>query len=478
MTYRGSASSLRAMCTPPVSSSFSLALLVLVGACSDSGKSLPPLPKLQGVVAAADENPSDGIVEVSLTASEFQGNLGGDTALRLLGYNKQSPGPLIQARVGDEVVVHFTNNLAEPTTIHWHGLRIDDDMDGTPRVQNPVQAGETFEYRFTVTDAGSYWYHPHIRGHEQVERGLYGPLVVHAADEPVYDAERYILLDDISIDGSGQIAPFTLDDHMVQMHGRLGNTLLTNGQMDDPVQMTAEQGHVERWRLLNPSNARTMSISLSTGSMRVIATDGGLLEHPYETDRIEIAVGQRYDIEVRYPEAGTVELLSNVYVRDESGEVVEAAFPVVNVSVTSSENEMRLIEWPEFEPVAERSVDQTVAIAFDAVQGDNGIEWRLNGESGREEPLFVFDEGSTVRITLDNQAGPEHPFHLHGQFFKVLSGEEPGYKDTVLVAGQSKVEIEAYLDNPGHWMLHCHILEHAELGMMAEMHITPAASAE
>jgi FtsP/CotA-like multicopper oxidase with cupredoxin domain len=251
---------------------------------------------------------------------------------------------------------------------------------------------------------------------------------------------------------------------------------LTNGKMDDPVEMTAEQGHVERWRLLNPSNARTMSVSLSTGSMRVIATDGGLLENPYETDRIEIAVGQRYDIEVRYPEAGTVELLSNVFVLDDNDEVVEAAFPVVNVSVNAAENEMRLIEWPIFEPIAERAVDETAAIAFDAVQGEDGIEWQLNGVSHREDPLFVFDEGTTVRFTLDNKAGPEHPFHLHGQFFRVLGGEEPGFKDTVLVPGQSKVEIEAYMDNPGHWMLHCHIQEHAALGMMAELHVTPAAT--
>lgn len=455
-----------------------LASVFLASACSDSEAPLPPLPELQGVTTAVDENPARSIVEVTMSAGEFQGNLGGDTPLRLFGYNQQSPGPLIQARVGDEVVVHFTNNLQEPTTIHWHGLRIADDMDGTPRVQDPVQPGETFDYRFTVNDAGTYWYHPHIRGHEQVERGLYGPLVVHAADEPEYDAERYILLDDISIDGSGQIAPFSLNSHMVQMHGRLGNTLLTNGKMDDPIEMSAEQGHVERWRLLNPSNARTMSISLSTGSMRVIATDGGLLEHPYETDRIEIAVGQRYDIEVRYPEVGSVQLLSNVFVRDETDEVVEAAFPVVDVNVAASENQPRVIEWPVFETPLPRTVDQTVAIAFDAVQGSDGIQWRLNGQSHREDPLFVFDEGATVRITLDNQAGPEHPFHLHGQFFKVLSGDEPGFKDTVLVPGQSKVEIEAYLDNPGHWMLHCHIQEHAELGMMAEMHVTPRATEE
>ncbi len=462
----------------PLAAALSFVTLLCAGACSDKEAPLAPLPEVQGTTAATDENPSQSIVEVSMSAGEFEGNLGGEVPLRLFGYNQQSPGPLIQARVGDEVIVHFTNNLAEPTTIHWHGLRIADEMDGTPRVQDPVQPGETFEYRFTVNDAGSYWYHPHIRGHEQVERGLYGSLIVHAADDPEYDAERFIILDDISLDGEGQIAPFSLDNHMVQMHGRLGNTLLTNGKMDDPIEMSAEQGHVERWRLLNPSNARTMSISLSTGTMRVIATDGGLLEHPYETDRLEIAVGQRYDIEVRYPDAGAVQLLSNVFVRDESNEVVEAAFPVVDVTVAPSETEMRVIEWPVFEPVAERPVDEAAAIIFDAVQDSDGIKWRLNGVSHNEDPLFVFDEGATVRFVLDNQAGPEHPFHLHGQFFKVLGGDEPGFKDTVLVPGQSKVEIEAYFDNPGHWMLHCHIQEHAALGMMAELHVTPRASEE
>ena len=461
-----------------VSSSSLLLFASLITSCGTGGEAGPsnepvPLPTMLGVQTAEDLNPAPDVVEVKLSASEFDGTLGGSAWLRLYGYNEQSPGPLIQAREGDEIIVHFTNNLAEPTTIHWHGLRISDEMDGTPRVQDPVQPGETFEYRFTAGDAGSYWYHPHVRGFEQVERGLYGPLVIHEVDAPSYDAERYMLLDDIRVNSGGFISTFDLDNHMTQMHGRLGNKLLTNGQMDAPLAVTGQQGHVERWRLVNPSNARTMSISLSSGNMRVIATDGGVLEQPYDTDRLEIAVGQRYDIEVRYPEAGTVTLLSNVLVLDENDDVVEEAFPVVDVTVAPSTDEMREILWPAFEPVAQRTVDRSESIVFDAVQGDNGIEWRLNGLSNRKEPLFTFEQGSTVKILLDNRAGPEHPFHLHGQFFKVLSHDEPGMKDTVLVPGQEMVEIEAYLDNPGHWMLHCHILEHAELGMMAELVVKP-----
>ncbi|MBW2464307.1 MAG: multicopper oxidase domain-containing protein, partial [Deltaproteobacteria bacterium] len=185
-----------------------LASAALLTACSDSEPTLaadagadsmvmiePPaelqLPELWGpAVVIEDENPEPGIVEVSLTARYETITLGDGMTYEMMTYNGLVPGPAIHARVGDEVVVHFQNDLDQPTTIHWHGLRISDQMDGNPRIQNPVEAGESFEYRYVVPEAGTFWYHPHVREHIQIERGMYGMLVVRDELDPEYDLER------------------------------------------------------------------------------------------------------------------------------------------------------------------------------------------------------------------------------------------------------------------------------------------------
>jgi len=452
---------------------WALAALLLASACSSDA--LPPLPEVVAPAQLVDENPDPRVVEVSLTAASTRQSLGGDADLELMAYNGSVPGPLLQARVGDEIIVHFQNDLDQPTTIHWHGLRISDAMDGTPRVQDPVAPGESFTYRFTAPEAGSFWYHPHVRGNEQVERGLYGPLVIHGEHDPDYDHERYMMLDDILLDDDGQIASFELS-HMEQMHGRTGNTLVNNGVIDDPIKATAEQGQVERWRLVNPSNARTMSLSISGAHVRIIGTDGGLLDEPYDVrtgDRITLAVGQRYDVEVAYLEPGSVVMNSHVFTLDDAGEVVEIALPVAQVEVAETGKQAFMPKWTQPPMLMDRTMNRDAELQFDAIQGEDGIlQWRINGMSNHEEPLFTFDQGDTVHMTLRNLMGPEHPFHLHGQFFRIVGGE-PGLKDTVLVGGGETIELEAYMDNPGRWMAHCHILEHVELGMMSEIVVTP-----
>jgi FtsP/CotA-like multicopper oxidase with cupredoxin domain len=429
------------------------------------------LPEVWGVPVLEDQNPDENIVEVTLTASELEVPLSATETLTMLAYNGSVPGPLLQAKVGDEVIVHFENRIDEPTTIHWHGLRISEEMDGNPRIQDPVKPGEDFTYRYVVEEAGSYWYHPHVNANTQVEMGMQGPMVVHDPEDPVFDLERYLVLDDILLE-NGQFPPF-LDTHMEQMHGRLGNHLLVNGE-GSAREVDVEQGTVERWRLVNTSNARTMSLGISGASFKIVGTDGGRLAQPYGTDRIQMAVGQRYDVEVTYDNAGTAELTSYVLALDELGEVVEEPIPLLRANVAASEQTPRGFEWVPMDPAPERNIDAEASLTFDAVQGPDGsVQWTINGQSMPMEPLYTFATNDTIHLRLVNDAGPEHPFHLHGQFFRIIDDgrpetHQPGLKDTVLVPGQSVVEVIAYMDNPGHWMAHCHILEHAELGMMGE----------
>jgi FtsP/CotA-like multicopper oxidase with cupredoxin domain len=265
------------------------------------------------------------------------------------------------------------------------------------------------------------------------------------------------------------------------MHGRHGNVLLTNGSGDDVV-ADAVNGTVERWRVVNTANARTMKLSISGASWRVVGTDGGVLDAGFETEVLEVPVGQRYDLEVRYDNPGDVSLLSHVLTLDDANEVVEIQIPVFTVNVADSDDSAEWADWAPRPPTASREVDRTETLVFDGRQGGAyGIEWTLNGQATPDEPLFTFQQGQTVRMTLENRQGPEHPFHLHGNFFRIVQkfpvgpGQpQPGLRDTVLVPGRSTVEIIAYMDNPGRWMAHCHILAHAELGMMAEIVVEPS----
>ena len=427
------------------------------------------MPEFVGTPVLEDINPAADIVEVEMFAEIRTVEMADGLEFRTYMYNGSLPGPLLEATVGDTVIVHFTNRLTEPTTIHWHGLRISDEMDGNPRIQAPVEPGETFTYEFVVEDAGTFWYHPHVRTNIQVERGLYGPLVVHEKpeDRPRHDRERFFVLDDLLIDGDKIAGPFA--GHMEAMHGRNGNALVTNGSLDG-VTGAAKVGERERWRLVNTANARTMEVTIEGARFVVYGNDGGRVE-PYETDELLLPVGQRYDVEVIYDAPGQATLQQLVLTRNSSGQVVRDAFVVATIDVEASDEEPTQVEWAAPPVWEDRPVDRNETVVLDAAESSaGGIVWRINGEGHSMEPMYEFAKGETVKMEIRNMLGPEHPFHLHGQFFKVEG--LPGVWDTVLIPGQSTVEITAYMDNPGEWMMHCHILEHAELGMMTSFVVT------
>ena len=427
--------------------------------------STPPLEDLN-----ADPN----IVEVQLDAAEKVVAVGG-RMVSMYTYNGSFPGPTLEAKPGDRVIVHFTNRLPEPTTIHWHGLRIEDAMDGSPRLQSPVMPGGTFTYDFVVPEAGSYWYHPHVRANEQVEKGLYGPIVIRDGKAPRYDRERYLLLDDILLNGNA-FAPF-MASHPEVMHGRFGNILLANGSGAEGLTDIARLGEVERWRIVNTSNARTMTLKLEGAAYQVIATDGGPVPKLWSTERLTLAVGQRLDLDVRYFQAGAVQLFNLVRVSDGNGGVVESPIEVFRVAVGTPAVEQPRNPEPPVVALPARTPARTIDITLDGAADPNGgIAWLINGKAHSTEPLFTAEKGETVRLHIVNNAGPEHPFHLHGQFFSVVGQPEQGLRDTWLVPGLTQVDLDAYLDNPGQWMAHCHILEHAELGMMTEFVVGPGSS--
>jgi FtsP/CotA-like multicopper oxidase with cupredoxin domain len=456
--------------------------LVLTAACSSTtnddatpavdgptpGPAPYAMPQVLGVDELEDTNPDPNIVEVAITAKRAKAAFIAGKPTDVYAYNGAMPGGVLKAKVGDTVIVHFKNSLPEDTTVHWHGLRISDAMDGSPRIQSPVKPGGTFTYTFTVPDAGTFWYHPHLDTAVQIENGLYGAIVVFDPNkDPVYDAERYLALRDIRLEDDGSISPQNNMDAM--MAGRYGNTLLTNGKPAKDALAAVDQGTVERWRIVNTSNARTMSLGVDGATFRVIATDGGLLPTPYTTKRVTVAVGQRYDLEVTYDRVGRAKL-QNYLENDQGGTDTLTSFAV---DVAASDKTPRTIEWPEVK-LPDRAPTAQATITLDAAkQTMGGMMWSINGMSDPMDPLFTWQQRSAVDVTIVNNVATEHPFHFHGQFFEILDAKQPGLKDVVLVPPNGTVKVRAFVDNPGHWMVHCHILEHEENGMMGEIVVTP-----
>lgn len=426
-----------------------------------------PLPTVWGPVALEDQDPAPGVVEVHLKAGVTEVDWVEDGPTEAWAFNDVVPGPLIQARVGDTLRIVFKNDLPEETTIHWHGLRIDDEMDGVPAIQDPVQPGETFTYEFVVPDAGSYWYHPHVRAHEQMERGLHGTLVVHEA-EPLPVPERYFVLDDVLMDREDIADPF--DNHMEAVHGRHGNVLLVNGSTE-VLEDTVAPGSPERWRVVNTANARTMWVGVTGADWRIIAVDGTLLPEPVEVERALLPVGQRLDLEV-VPDGSAEAAGLQIELPGSSS---WSSYPVFEATIDGEAGDGAFLDWGAAPLPEVADATQEVELNFNFRNNSAGLSWTINGDAYGEHDDIRVDANTPSIIEIVDRSGAEHPFHLHGQFFQVLDrdgvqyDQDVGLRDTVLVGPEETLRLYTEFDNPGRWMSHCHILEHAELGMMTEM---------
>lgn len=454
------------------------------GGAGGAPPDLPPLPAVEGLTSLEDLNEDPTIVEVDLVAQATSIALQSGEPTAMLGYNGLVPGPLLHARIGDRVIVHFTNALDEPTTIHWHGLRISDQMDGSPMIQSPVQPGETFTYDFIVPDAGTFWYHTHLHQIEQLERGLYGAIVVHETEFPVFSTERIFVADDIRLTAQNQVSSFLTSGPDIGM-GRVGNTLLVDG-VEAPMPLSIPRGAIERWRFVSANNALSYGLRFRGADVRVIGTDGGLLPSAFsladvEDGRVEIAAGQRYDFEVRsQADATEVVIEALILVADAEGNVSEEPFELVVAAVDgeveAEEPVYPVVTLPPTDVAPSESLEW--ALSGGVVAGQ--VEFTINGESvfvgDNHEHVIIdtFEPNVPVAITIRSNVSPAHPFHVHGQFFQIIErgGQpvfEPGLRDTVHVRGAESATILSYFENPGRWMVHCHISEHAENGMMADI---------
>jgi FtsP/CotA-like multicopper oxidase with cupredoxin domain len=413
------------------------------------------------------------IVRVDLTAREIDWEFVAGQPTRAWGFNGQVPGPTIEARVGDVLEVRLTNGLAEPTTIHWHGLRIPAAMDGTDMVQHPIAPGETFTYRFKLPDAGTFWYHPHSNERVQLERGLYGALIVRGPGEPELDGERVLVLDDVRLDRDGQIKP---PGWWIEQHdGRQGGERLVNGQREPEITMAA--GQVERWRIVNASSARYVRLSVGTRPFTILGSDGGLIDAPITVTELLLTPGDRADLAVGpFAEGDIVRVDSLPYDRRTVARTHVETFATIRVGPRAPSRAVVPQTLRDIEPLATQSTLPTREIHLGFRPSlRHGVDFVINRESHhRDKPVKV---GELQVWDIVNDTLMDHPFHLHGFFFQVVevNGEPPAFRsweDTVNVPPRSRVRI-AWMpdDRPGEWMYHCHILEHHAGGMMAHFEV-------
>jgi FtsP/CotA-like multicopper oxidase with cupredoxin domain len=423
----------------------------------------------------------------------------GEPATAVWSYNQSVPGPEIRVRQGDWLRVLVDNGLPQETTVHWHGLRIPQEMDGVPGLtQPPIGPGEGFRYEFRVPDAGTFWYHPHVRSSEQQGRGLYGVVIVEEAQPPPVDRDVTWVIDDWRLTEAGAISE-SFDNPMDLSHrGRLGNVATLNGE--DSSTFAVRAGERLRLRIVNTANARIFALRFEGHSPQVIALDGQpTAPHAPAQDRLIVPPAGRVDVilDLEGEPGGRYRVMDEFYGRQTYTflELVYDSAPPLRQS--PPEVFPGLAPNPIPEPKVAEAERHEVVLAGGAMGGmssaildgrsqgirdlaGQGKVWALNGIVAHAqvmEPLFTFQRGRTQVLRIRNRTAFPHPMHLHGHSFRWLSrnGQPvPGspWLDTVLLLAEEEVEVAFVADNPGDWLFHCHVLEHMQAGMSAVVRVS------
>lgn len=416
---------------------------------STSENALEPFAPLR---AAEDLDPDPGVVRVRLVAEEI-----GD---RRYTYNGGSPGPTIRVKVGDTLIVELVNNLSLPTTIHWHGLAVPYEMDGVTWMRDPIMPGETFTYVFSPNKAGTFWYHPHFDTAGQVDGGLFGMLVVEDPAEPEVEEVELIF------DAEAEYRPGVISGHG---HGRLVTPWRINGVVQPELHLPG--GTLVRTRLLNASNAGYLWIEHP--GLTQIGSDQGLLTEPRSPQRLLLAPGDRADLEWRIGETG-FSVTAEPYSLNGGPTFLEPE-EVMRVVVDDPAPAPNSAAWPFASGDVTLDPGHT-DIVYAFAGSDRTRRWLINGERYPDVTVERLALGSEAIVEIRNVSPSEHPFHLHGLSFEVLSvnGVPPATRtieDTYNVRIRDRLRLRVVADNPGDWMTHCHILPHAGEGMMTVLRV-------
>ena len=442
-----------------------------------------------GVAALALALPASAQQPRRLEAGAAEQSLAGAGHPRtaVWAYNGSVPGPELRYRQRERLRIAVENRLDVETTIHWHGIRLPNAMDGVPHLtQPPIAArGGRFLYEFDLPDAGTYWYHPHLGSPEQVGRGLYGALIVEERDPPKVDRDLVWVLSDWRLDrqarDTGGFRNFMDASHA----GRIGNTVTVNGTVRDAFGVRA--GERIRLRLINASNARIYGLRFEGHEPWIIALDGHPVE-PHRGEQIVLGPGMRADLVLDCAAApGTTHRVIDDFYARRAYELLKLAYSGEPPLRARFPDAPRLPDNPVAVPQPARAERHRIVFAggmmgaMPAQREHRGLFWTVNGvpmreDEHRHEPLLMLAHRRSHVIELVNDTAWDHPIHLHGHTFLILSRNgKPNarreWSDTVLLRPDGRAEIALVADNPGDWMLHCHVLEHQASGMMAVVRV-------
>ena len=417
------------------------------------------------------------------------------------GYGDSLPGPVLRAQAGDLLRVKVDNKLNTSTSVHWHGIALRNDMDGVPGItQDPIAAGQGFTYEFTAPDPGTYFYHPHSG--VQLDRGLYGALVIDDPAEPgKYDEEWIVVLDDW-VDGTGRTPDDILkklratkasgqDGNMGGMGGmgmgHMGGSMqspilggsgdidyphyLINGRIPrSPATLTAKPGQRVRIRIINAGSDTAFRLALGGHQMTITHSDGFPVE-PLSTDALLIGMGERYDVTVTLGD-GVFPLVASAEGKNGLGMAIvrTGAGRRPGPEVQPAELKRRVVLSTDMKAATavrlpKKKVDRQLDLVMSGSMAP--YQWTINGKMFPDTAPLMVKQGERVRLRFQNRSMMFHPMHVHGHTFALASAG--ARKDTVIVRPMQTVDVELQADNPGRWATHCHNIYHAESGMMTTL---------
>ncbi|ACB00297.1 MULTISPECIES: multicopper oxidase family protein [Cyanophyceae] len=431
-----------------------------------------------------------GSLEINLEARYEDVILGGEPTRNMMTYNGQIPGPRLEVRPGDRLIIHFKNSLDQPTNLHFHGLHLSPEGN-QDNVFLHIEPGETFHYELEIHPqqrAGTYWYHPHHHGFvaEQLFQGLAGLIVVRGdLDElPEIRAaqEEFFVLQDFNRDRPPQ---GMMGSHMNLMAGREGNLITVNGLFHPEIAVTKD---LVRLRLLNASPSRFYRLQLYGQKLMQIAGDDGAFSQPLERDELLLTPGQRAEVLIKTQDLPKtpIHLLNLPYQRAQIG-IMGQQYNNATVAIadfTPSAPTFAPVQIPAqlipVEPLPEPSRTRRFTLNHGMVPGQ-GMAFLINGEAYRDQPQTTVRLNDVEDWEIVNTGTMDHPFHVHVNGFQVVSRngvpeENIAWADTVLVRVGETVKIRiAFRDFAGKTVYHCHILDHEDLGMMGQLEILPAS---
>jgi FtsP/CotA-like multicopper oxidase with cupredoxin domain len=422
-----------------------------------------------------------------MKTNKIQASITGTEVTRdVLTYNDQGMPPVLRMRQGEPFAARLVNSLAEPTTIHWHGIRLPNGMDGVPFLTQPyIYTDEKFDYSFTPPDAGTFWYHPHCNTLIQMGHGMTGVIVVENPKDPEFDAEIVVNLRDWRLGGDGQfIAQFRPRD--TAKSGTYGTVRSANWKVEP--QYDAPAGGLVRLRMAITDVTRIFSFKVEGGDATVIAIDGNPVPKRFPLDVLQLGPGQRLELAVRMPDSeGAIVTVKDIH---STNPATVATLRSVGTSLKRNLQDLAALD---FNPV--RKVDLSTAehipvilsataedTSTNSICGSLGYSfWAINkvpwaGDTpDPTAPLAELKLGKSYVFDLENLTPHSHPIHLHGMSFTVLSSNmgpvQPFVSDTYLIQPNEKVQLGLVADNLGDWLLHCHIIEHQETGMTSYLRV-------